>query len=89
MPIVESEDVLSGKPRLEGRRISVLQIADRILIHDQAPEYVADQFDISLAEVHEVLAYYYRSIEEMTDIRGRHRELEAKLEEAATPPPER
>jgi uncharacterized protein (DUF433 family) len=89
MGIVASEDTLGGDPRLEGRRISVLQIAERVLTHDQSPENVADQLDVTMAEVHEALAYYYEHVEEMNEIRERHRELEADLEEAATPPPER
>lgn len=89
MSIVESEDVLSGKARLEGRRISVLQIADRVLTHGQSPEYVADQFDVTLAETPEPLAYYYDNVDEMSDIRERQREFETKLEGRATPTPGR
>lgn len=42
MSIVRTEDVLGGEPRLEGRRISVLQIAERVIDADQSPEYIAD-----------------------------------------------
>ena len=86
MGIAASEGVLGGEPRLEGRRISVFQIAERILTHDQSPEYVADKLDISLAEVHEARAYYYEHVEEMNEIREQRREVEAELEEVATPP---
>lgn len=55
--IVRSEAVLGGDPRLEGRRISVLQISEMVLDGDQSPEYVADQLDISLGDVHSALAY--------------------------------
>jgi len=37
MPIVATEDVLGGKPRLEGHRISVLQVAELVLDHGEDP----------------------------------------------------
>ncbi|MDY7080955.1 MAG: hypothetical protein SXQ77_00750 [Halobacteria archaeon] len=47
----------------------------------QTPEYVADQLDIGLDEVHEALAYYYRYPDEMREIREKNRELEQELKE--------
>ena len=88
MEIVRTEGVLGGEPRLEGRRISVLQIAERVVTHGQEPEHVADQLDISLAEVYHALAYYYDHIDEMNGVRDRHEELEVELEAVAEPPPE-
>lgn len=88
MAIVRTEGVLGGEPRLDGRRVTVLQVAERVVTHDRAPERVADQLDISIAEVHHALAYYYDHVDEMNEIRDRHRELEGELEEEATPPPE-
>jgi len=84
--IVRTEDVLSGKPRIDGRRISVLQIADMILEADHSPAFVADQLSLSLAEVHTALAYYYGNPDEMEEIRKRHEELETKLAERSLPP---
>ena len=84
--IVRTDDVLGGDPRLDGRRISVLQIIDLVLEADRSPEYVADQLDISLAEVHTALAYYYDHPDEIEAIRDRHDRLETSLaERAATP----
>lgn len=86
MSIVRTDGVLGGEPRLEGRRISVLQVVD--MVRDgESPEYVADQLGITLAEVHTALAYYYEHPEEMREIRERHRELEAELAETALDPP--
>jgi len=84
--IVRTGDVLGGDPRLDGRRISVLQIADMILEADRSPEYVADQLDISLAEVHTALAYYYDHADEIETIRDRHDRLESSLDERAASP---
>lgn len=84
--IVTTEDVLGGEPRLEGRRISVLQVTDMVLDAGHSPEYVADQLDISLAEVHTALAYYYEHPDEMETIRERHRDLEAELRNQSVSP---
>jgi len=84
--IVRTDGVLGGEPRLDGHRISVLQVADMVLEADHEPEYVADQLGISLADVHSALAYYYEHPDEMDAIRERHNHLETKLaERAATP----
>jgi uncharacterized protein (DUF433 family) len=84
--IVRSDDVLGGDPRIEGHRISVLQVAEMVLDGGRSPEYVADQLGISLAEVHTALAYYYEHPDEMEAIRERHEELEATLGEQAVTP---
>lgn len=86
MPIVKTPGVLAGEPRLEGRRISVLQIADMVLDGGHQPEYVADQLDVPLAEVHEALAYYYNHPDEMDDLRAAHAEFEEKLRELSDAP---
>jgi uncharacterized protein (DUF433 family) len=77
--IVRTDGVLGGEPRLDGHRISVLQVADMVLEADHEPEYVADQLGISLADVHSALAYYYEHPGEMDAIRERHDHLETKL----------
>ena len=84
--IVRSDDVMGGEPRIEGHRISVLQVADMVLDAAYSPERVADQLDISLAEVHTALAYYYEHPEEMEATRERHDRLEATLAERAVAP---
>lgn len=78
MPVVKTPEILGGDPRLEGHRISVLQVADLVLA-DHSPETVADQLGLSLAEVHEAMAYYYSHPEEMDELRARDEELEAEL----------
>jgi len=84
--IVRSDDVLGGEPRIEGHRISVLQVADMVLDGAYSSERVADQLDISLAEVHTALAYYYEHPEKMEAMRERHERLEATLAEKAVAP---
>jgi uncharacterized protein (DUF433 family) len=84
--IVRDDDVMGGDPRLEGHRISVLQVADLVLDADHSPEYVADQLGLTLAEVHAALSYYYDNPSEMESVRERHRDLEATLADRAVDP---
>lgn len=86
MPVVATEDVLGGKPRLEGRRISVLQIAELVLDYGKDPASVADQLGISMAEVHEALAYYYDNLDEMDEQRDRRESLTEELEDLSKAP---
>ena len=80
MPVVTTEDVLGGKPRLDGRRASVLHVAELVLDSGDDPADVADQLELSLAEVHEALAYYYNNVDEMETYRQRRKELLETLE---------
>ncbi|MUW15284.1 DUF433 domain-containing protein [Halorubrum sp. CBA1125] len=77
MSITHDEDVLGGEPRIDGTRIGVRHVAARVIDSGQAPAYVADQFDVSLADVYESLSYYYAHIEEMREL---EKENEAAFE---------
>lgn len=79
MPVVATEDVLGGKPRLDGRGVSVLQVAELVLDGGDDPVDVADQLCLSLAEAHEALAYYYDNVDEMEASRRRREELVERL----------
>ena len=86
MPIVTTEDVLGGKPRLAGRRVSVLQVAELVLDAGDDPATVADQLDLSLADVYEALGYYYANVDEMETDRRRREELVDSLERESHAP---
>lgn len=77
MTITRDDDVLGGEPRIDGTRVSVRHVASRMIDGGQSPALVADQLDVSLAEVYEALSYYYSNIEE---IREYERENEAAFE---------
>ena len=85
--IVRTEAVMGGEPRLEGRRVSVRQIAELVIEAGDAPAEVADQLGISLAEVHLALAYHYANPQEMQAVRERHREQSREVREDAIEPP--
>lgn len=50
---------MGGQPRIEGRRISVLQIVEWIHEEGMAPETVAAEFDLDMADIYRGLTYYY------------------------------
>ncbi len=85
MPITKTSEILGGDPRLDGRRISVLHVADLVL-GGQRVEDVADQLGITLAEVHEAMAYYYNHPEEMEELRRKDEELQDELRERSNAP---
>ena len=85
MPIVKTEKVLAGDPRLEGRRVSVLHVAELVL-GGATPETAADQLGLSLAEVHEAMAYYYHHPDEMAEIRAEYETLEEELRDRSDAP---
>jgi len=68
MTITRDDDVLGGEPRIQGTRIGVRHIAERVIESDRSPAYVADQFDLPLAAVYAALAYYYEHIDEMRSL---------------------
>lgn len=84
--IVSAEDVMGGQPRIEGHRISVLQIVEWILEEGMDPETVSSEFDLELADIYRALAYYYDNVEEMSVWRERRRErIQESEEDQPTP----
>lgn len=57
--IVQTPDVVGGKPRIAGRRITVQNI---VIWHEHmgfSVDEIATQYNLSLAEIYAALAYYY------------------------------
>ena len=57
--IVATPGTVGGKPRIAGRRISVEDIAIWHLRLGKTVDEICAEYDLSLAEVHAALAYYY------------------------------
>ena len=68
--IVSTEDTLGGAPQIEGRRIGVHHIAERVIDAGESPERVAGDYDLGLADVYRALAYYYDRPDEMRVVRS-------------------
>lgn len=85
-PIQRTPGVLSGQPRVAGRRISVLQLYELVEKRGLEPKTVAGKYDLDVADVYHALAYYHDNVEEMTEVRRRRREtIERNRDKALTP----
>jgi uncharacterized protein (DUF433 family) len=63
--IVTDPAVLGGEPIIAGHRIAVSHIAIWIVYQHETPEAIAEEFHLSLGEVHAALAYYYDHKDEL------------------------
>lgn len=72
--IVSDQDIRSGDPRIEGTRITVLDIKRRVIDNDEDPHVVAGEYDIPVADLFRALTYYYDHREELEAI---EREVDA------------
>lgn len=84
--IVSTPDILGGKPRLEGRRISVEHIIRHYLREGMSLEDMQTAFGLSPAEIHAALSYYYQhqqdielSIEERSEMLGPIKDQQAHM----------
>ncbi|QDT52885.1 hypothetical protein Pan44_08980 [Caulifigura coniformis] len=75
--IESTPNVLGGRPRIAGRRISVAQIASWHTKHDWPVTQIVSEFNLSPADVHAALAYFYDHREEIEA----SWQLDLKLEE--------
>jgi uncharacterized protein (DUF433 family) len=83
---IVSDDVLSGEPRIEGRRLGVLQIYEEVEEGDLSPQAFADRYDLDVAAVYRALAYYHEHPREMATVRRRReRRIDDRRADALTP----
>ncbi|TSD16232.1 DUF433 domain-containing protein [Haloglomus irregulare] len=93
--IVTDEAIRFGKPRIEGTRITVLDIKRRVVDGDEDPFAVAAEYELDAAAVFTALAYYYDNVEAMQaleaeqedrqrEIRRESRSLRDRLEDEPT-----
>ena len=57
--IVVDPEVLGGEPHIVGHRIGVSDVAIWVIFQHESPETIANEFKLTLGEVHAALAYYY------------------------------
>jgi uncharacterized protein (DUF433 family) len=86
--VVRTADVLGGEPRLEGRRVGVLDVYELVVDGGYSPADVADQLDCSLGEIYTALAYYYEHTDEMRELQREREQLATVLAEETLHPPE-
>jgi uncharacterized protein (DUF433 family) len=76
--IVCDDEIRSGDPRVEGTRITVLDIKRRVIENGEDPHIVAGEYEVSMADLFHALAYYY---DHRADFAEREREAEAARRE--------
>ena len=79
--IVATPGVRSGKPRLQGTRLTVADVAVMHLRMGQSLEEIAGDYDLSLAAVHAAMSYYYDHREEIEADLAASRAFAEKLEQ--------
>jgi len=67
---IVADDAMGGEPRVEGRRVTVLQLHDLVEEQGLAPQAAADRYDLDVAAVYRALAYYHEHPREMTRVRA-------------------
>jgi len=73
--IVSGEDSeIHDEPHVEGRRITVRFVHERVEGRGLDPRTVADRHDLDVADVYQALAYYHDHPEEMTAVERRREE---------------
>lgn len=84
--IVDANDsALHDEPHLEGSRITVLQIYERVEGRGLDPETVADRYDLHVADVYRALTYYYDHTEEMERVRRKRQDAVETARERGVP----
>ena len=78
-PRIVANDLLSGEPRIQGRRITILDVYDHVQegSGDLSPQEFAEMFQLSVADVYHALAYYHSHTDEMV----RQQEMRARASE--------
>lgn len=57
--IVKNEEVLGGKPKIEGTRIGVVDVVELYSELDYHPERIATELDLRIEQVFSALQYFY------------------------------
>lgn len=83
--IVSDEEVMGGEPRIEGRRITVRQVAELVEDGGVDAKTVADRYDLDVADVYRALAYYHDHPDEMAAVRRRREKLEFEARARGAP----
>ena len=63
--IVSNPDIRNGRPIIAGTTLMVQDVAAHHIYRKYTPEELAQQLQISLAQVHAALAYYYAHQDEI------------------------
>ncbi|MFB6361473.1 MAG: DUF433 domain-containing protein [Halobacteriales archaeon] len=77
------------EPHIEGSRVTVRLIYDRVHERGLQPETVAERHDLDIADVYHALAYYHEHPAEMRAVnRQREQAIDAARERTTISPPD-
>ncbi len=79
--IVSNPKVRSGRPIIVGTTLTVEDIAITMIYHQQDPDGIAEWYNLSLAQVHAALAYYYTHKEEIDASMRQRRQMAEEYKE--------
>jgi uncharacterized protein (DUF433 family) len=80
-----AESEIHDEPHLEGHRITVRQIVERVEGRGLDPGTVAGRHNLPVADVYRALTYYHDHPEEMDAVQKRKREREEAARERGAP----
>ena len=76
--VAGDESDVHDEPHIDGRRLTVRFIRDRVEGRGLDPGTVASRHDLDVADVYQALAYYHDHPEEMAEAERRRRETVAR-----------
>ncbi|TSD08875.1 hypothetical protein DP107_17795 [Haloglomus irregulare] len=77
------------EPHIEGSRITVRHIYERVHGRGLRPETVAERHNLDIADVYHALAYYHDHPEEMQEVEAqREKAIESAREKTTISPPD-
>ena len=78
------------EPHIEGSRITVRHVYERVHGRGLRPETVAERYNLDIADVYHALAYYHEHPDQMREIERRREEAikSAREKTTITPPDE-
>lgn len=65
--IATNPDVRDGRPCIAGTGLRVTDVVMATIFHERTPGQIASDYEISLAQVHAALAYYYEHKDELDE----------------------
>lgn len=79
---------LHDEPHIEGRRLTVQFIRERVEGRGLSPRTVADRHEIDISDVYHALAYYHDNREEMQKVERERAQTESAYADHTTDPDE-
>jgi uncharacterized protein (DUF433 family) len=80
-----SQDILE-EPHIDGRRVPVLTIVERVEGRGLTPQTVADRYNLDISEVYAALLYYHDNPREFEELRRERAEIMAEIEDDSSYP---